>query len=116
MTIEVKLYNFLKSKLDSDIVVCLERPETKPDYYVLIERTGGNETEHISDATFDIISKAPSLYKAIELDEIVRNAMDEFVGVDNVSSCVYNAGGNWTDTTTHEYRYHSTFLIKYMED
>ena len=115
MMIEVKLYNFLKSRLN-DVTVCLERPETKPDYYVLIERTGGMETNYISGATVDIISKAPTLYKAMELDEKVRNAMRDFINVDNVSSCTLNATGNWTDTTTHEYRYHSTFIIKYMED
>jgi hypothetical protein len=113
--IEGKLYNFLKSRLN-DAVVCLERPETKPDYYVLIERTGGSETNYISSATVDIISKAPTLYKAMELDEKVRDAMRDFVSVDNVSSCIRNATGNWTDTTTHEYRYHSTFIIKFMED
>lgn len=116
MMIEVKLYNYLKSKLDSNVTVCLERPETKPDYYVLIERAGGSESDYISSATVDIISKAPTLYTAMELDEKVRNAMRNFVSVDNVSSCTLNAGGNWTDTTTHEYRYHSTFIIRFMED
>ncbi|MGO5338051.1 hypothetical protein ACTQZS_14840 [Bilifractor sp. LCP19S3_H10] len=115
MMIEVKLYNFLKARLD-DVTVCLERPETKPEYYVLIERTGGTETNYISSATVDIISKAPTLYKAMELDEKVRNIMRDFVSVDNVSSCIPNATGNWTDTVTHEYRYHSTFIIRFMED
>lgn len=115
MMIEEKLYRFLKTKLDG-VTVCLERPEAKPEYYVLIERTGGTEINYISSATVDIISKAPTLYKAMELDEKVRDAMRDFVSVDNVSSCKRNATGNWTDTTTHEYRYHSTFIIRFMED
>jgi hypothetical protein len=113
--IEVKLYDFLKSRLNN-AVVCLERPETKPEYYVLIERAGGTETNYISGATVDIISKAPTLYKAMELDEKVRGAMRDFVNVNNISSCALNSTGNWTDTTTHEYRYHSTFIIRFMED
>lgn len=115
MMIEEKLYRFLKTKLDG-VTVCLERPETKPEYYVLLQRTGGTEINYISSATIDIISKAPTLYKAMELDEKVRTAMRDFVSVDNVSSCTLNASGNWTDTTTHEYRYHSTFIIRFMED
>ena len=83
MMIEVKIYNFLKSRLNN-VTVCLERPETKPDYYVLIERTGGSEPNYISSATVDIISKAPTLYKAMELDEKVRDAMRDFVSVDYV--------------------------------
>lgn len=115
MMIEEKLYKFLKTKL-AGITVCLERPEAKPEYYVLLQRTGGTELNYISSATIDIISKAPTLYKAMELDEKVRTAIRDFVSIDNISSCTLNASGNWTDTTTHEYRYHSTFIIRFMED
>ena len=112
--IEVTIYNFLKSKLDCS--VCTERPEVKPKKYVLLERIGGSESNFICSATIDIMSYGGSLYESMELDEKVRKFMSEITALDNVSSCVLNASGNWTNPTTREYRYHSTFIVKYMED
>lgn len=114
MIIEKKIYDYLKSKLP--VHVGMERPQDPPESYVIIERVGGNESNYISQATIAIKSIAPTLFRAASLDHDVVTAMRDFATVDNVSSCSLNADTNFTDTTTKEYRYQSTYIIAYMED
>lgn len=115
MLIEVKLLNYLKSKI-TDVPVYSEMPAAKPSEYVLFEKTGHSQNEHIETATFAIRSVAPSLMESVELDHMVIKAMEEFDEVVNVSSVQLNADANWTNTTTKEHRQQAVFLITYMED
>lgn len=114
MIIEKKIYDYLKKKLP--VHVGMERPQDPPESYVIIERVGGYESNFVSQATIAIKSIAPTLFKAASLDHDVVTAMRDFATVDNVSSCSLNADTNFTDTTTKEYRYQSTYIIAYMED
>ena len=114
MIIEKKIYDYLKRKLS--VYVGMERPQNPPESYVIIERVGGNESNYISQATIAIKSIAPTLFRAASLDHDVVTAMRDFAAVTNVSSCTLNADTNFTDTTTKEYRYQSTYIIAYMED
>lgn len=50
----------------------METPETMPETYVLIEKTGSGMNNHIKSATFAIQSYASSLYEAASLNEIVK--------------------------------------------
>lgn len=114
MIIEKKIYDYLKRKLS--VHVGMERPQNPPESYVIIERVGGNESNYISQATIAIKSIASTLFRAASLDHDVVTAMRDFAEVTNVSSCTLNADTNFTDTTTKEYRYQSTYIITYMED
>ena len=114
MIIEKKIYDYLKKKLP--VHVGMERPQNPPESYVIIERVGGYESNFVSQATIAIKSIAPTLFRAASLDHDVVTAMRDFATVDNVSSCTLNADTNFTDTTTKEYRYQSTYIITYMED
>lgn len=114
MIIEKRIYDYLKSKLS--VHVGMERPQNPPESYVIIERVGGYESNFVSQATIAIKSIAPTLFRAASLDHDVVTAMRDFATVDNVSSCSLNADTNFTDTTTKEYRYQSTYIIAYMED
>ena len=114
MIIEKKIYDYLKKKLP--VHVGMERPQDPPESYVIIERVGGYESNFVSQATIAIKSIAPTLFRAASLDHDVVTAMRDFATVDNVSSCTLNADTNFTDTTTKEYRYQSTYIITYMED
>lgn len=115
MILEEKILNYLQEKLSAEVF--LERPAKNiPKSYVIIERDGGMEKNLISQATIAIKSIGPRLINAAKLDHDVIDAMREFPSVDNISSCDLNADTNFTDTSTNEYRYQSTFIIKYMED
>ncbi|MCH4015038.1 MAG: hypothetical protein LKE64_12050 [Solobacterium sp.] len=113
--IEVKLLQYLKSQI-TDAEVYGEVPANKPEKYVVFEKTGLSEKNHISMATIAIRSIAPTLYESLKLDEEVRHAMESFDTVTNISGVSLNSDTNWTNTTTKEHRQQAVFLITYMEE
>ncbi|MDD6666720.1 MAG: hypothetical protein PUE58_01925 [Lachnospiraceae bacterium] len=114
MIVEKKIQDFLKARIS--VPIYMEKPPNPPKSYVIIERVGGAESNWISQGTFAIKSIGPTLYKAATLDHDVVTAMHDLTTIDNISGCVLNADTNFTDITTKEYRYQSTYLINYMED
>lgn len=84
--------------------------------FVVLERTGGSESNHISSATVAIQSYAPSLYGAAQLNEKVKKAMSEAVALDPISSAKLNADYNFTDTTKKLYRYQAIYDLVYFND
>lgn len=79
--------------------------------YVLIEKTGSGETDHIKRATFAIQSYAGSLYSAALLNENVKEVMKNIVDLDEISKCSLNSDYNYTDTGRKKYRYQAVFDI-----
>ena len=95
--------------------VYAEVPVEPPEEYILIEKTGGAEENHIRQATVAVqsISRA-SLLRACWLAERHREMMLGLVADDRVFRCAVNAGAyNFTDTETKEYRYQTVFDIYY---
>lgn len=114
--IEITIREYLAGALDG-VPVFLELPQVPSDAYaewptefVLIEKVGGGQTNHIDSASFAIQSySTESLYNAAALDKQVRTAMPGIVAEDSVSSCRLASSYNFTDTATKKYRYQSTF-------
>lgn len=110
--IELIILNHLKSKL-SEMVV-MEKDETMPNAFVLMEKTGSGETNHIASATFAFQSYSKnSLFEAAELNEKVKQAVKDLIELDAIASVKLNTDYNFTDTTTKEYRYQAIFDLKY---
>lgn len=111
--IELTVLNYLKTKLT--IPVAMEK--LTDSEFVLIEKTGSGENNHIKNATFAIQSYSDSLYKAALVNENVKKAMlgDDtnagIVAVNDIGSCSLNSDYNYTDTTTKQYRYQAVFDI-----
>lgn len=98
-----------------ELPVYPEVPVEPPEEYILIEKTGGAEENHIRQATVAVqsISRA-SLLRACWLAEKHREMMLGLVADDRVFRCAVNAGAyNFTDTETKEYRYQTVFDIYY---
>lgn len=72
--IEEILQNYLSDNLS--VPVYLEVPETPPDEFVVIEKTGSGMSDHIYSAMFALQSHSLSLLGAAELNELVKSAMD----------------------------------------
>lgn len=107
--IEQTISEYLGEKLSAPV-----RMEEEPgltDTYVLVEKTGGGETDHIKRATVAIQSYAGSLYKAAELNEEVKKAMESIVELDTVSRCSLNSDYNYTNTARKKYRYQAVYDI-----
>lgn len=81
--------------------------------FVVIERTGGGETEHIRQATLAVQSYGSSLYLAASLNEVVKEVMDTLPGRPEIASCRLSGDYDFTDPDTKEYRYQAIYDINF---
>lgn len=110
--IEVTLYEYLSSKLE--VPVYTQRPKTLPDEYVVFERTAGGKDNHIPRCTIAIQSYSNSMLGAIELNEKVKEVMENIIELSDISHCSLNSDYNFTDPNTKQYRYQAVFdLVHY---
>ena len=108
--IEIIVMEYLEDKLN--IPVRLEKINDVPS--IFIEKTGGEETDFITTATFAIQSYGESMFKAAELNERVKAAMRDLVELKEVSSVKYVTDYNFTDTETKRYRYQAVYTVTYF--
>ncbi|MGL5684324.1 MAG: hypothetical protein ACRCXQ_00850 [Vagococcus fluvialis] len=109
--IEVVIVNYLNKYLS--VPSSLERPDKSIKKFILIEKTGGSKSNHISSATFVFQSYALSLYEAAVLNEELKQVVENMIELDEISSIQLNSDYNFTDTQTKEYRYQAVFDIKH---
>jgi hypothetical protein len=119
--IEKQLRAYLAAWL-TDVPVLMETPEVPstdypefPSSLVLIQRISGRKTDKVSRASFAIQSYGASLLDAAELDEDVREAMEDFVWEENIGAVSLASCYNHTDPRDGKYRYQSTFDITHLE-
>jgi hypothetical protein len=91
----------------------MEVPEKAPESYVVIEKTGSSEYNHIKEATLAIQSIAPTLYKAACLNEEVKTVMDNADKLADITKSKCNSDYNFTDTSTKSYRYQAVYDISH---
>ena len=109
--IEQIVLEYLSSKIDVPVIT--EKSKHIPEKYVLIEKTGGSRENFINSATIAIQSYAESLYKAAQLNDIVKDAMDHMAESTNIFKSSLNSDYNFTDTSTKKYRYQAVYDIYY---
>lgn len=111
--IEITIKNFLESKLT--VPVLMEIPKSPASQFVIIEKTGGGQNNHIDSAIMTIQSYGASMLEALELNEQVKkwmlDGMEGLVTVDEVAKVSLNSDYNYTDTTSKRYRYQAVFEI-----
>lgn len=108
--IEATIRAYLAEAL-SPVPVLLETPETVPEKYVLLERTGGARENLLWSSTFaaQCISSV-SLYDAAALSEQVAAALLE-ADIPEISAVRLNSKYNFTNPETKEHRYQAVFQI-----
>ena len=114
MTIEERLIAYLSDNVD--VGVFAERPkssELSPSY-ILIEKLGGGQENHVRTANVAIQSIAPTMLEAMKLNEHVITCMTKMYGYPNIISVAYNTDYNFTDTSTKQYKYQALYDIKYI--
>lgn len=107
--IEKILLNYFKSK--TSIPVYMEIPEKAPESYIIIEKTGSSEENHIYSAMIAIQSYAESLFLAADLNEQVKLTMDKAIELDDICHVQLNSDYNHTDTSMKKYRYQAVYDI-----
>ena len=113
--IEATVRNYLMTALTS-VSVYVDVPPEPPACYVVIERTGGREDEHIRNAMLAIQSYGDSMYDAAALHEDVIKAMKSLITLDCISACGLSAEYNFTDRDTKRFRYQAVFDITYYTE
>ena len=116
MIIEKSILDYLlDAGLSVGTNVYCELPVYAPDEYVIVERSGGNQTNHVFQALIIVQSiSSVSLYRAMEINEEVVAAMTRY-GEESpdVYSCDLNSNYNYPNTNTKEYRYQAIFDLNY---
>lgn len=102
------LLDFLSD--DLGVGVYMEQPEQLTDY-VLIDQTGSSQANHITTTTIALQSYGSSLYNAMVLNERVKDAMERFVELNEVTRVELNTDYNFTNTATKQYRWQAVYLI-----
>ena len=110
--IEKTVLDYLITAL-SPVPVVMEEPKDKVSKFVLIEKTGSGEDNHINSATLAIKSYDTSLYNAAQLNETVKAKMANIISLPEISACYLNSDYNYTDTTEKRYRYQAVFDLFY---
>ena len=108
--IETVLLNYLNN-VGLSATVYMEQPKVKPEAFFVLEKTGGNRTNHINESNFAIQSNAPSLASAAQMNEEIKTAMLNAITLNDISRVELNGDYNYTDPTTKQYRYQAVFVI-----
>lgn len=109
--IEKIVLDYLKSK---NINAYMERNNGIKGDFVLIEKTGSGEENHIKNSTLAVQSFSDSLYNTALLNEKIKELMKQIIELDEVSKCSLNSDYNYTIPNTKEYRYQAIFdLVHY---
>ena len=106
--IEKIVRDYLEEALNVGVYLEIPQGETT---FIVLEKTGSFEENHISRATIAVQSYGPSLYETAELNVRVINAMKGIIELDDISDCELNSDYNFTDTETKQYRYQAVFYI-----
>lgn len=110
-----KIYlDYLTERLD--VPVFTEEPTDDLTDYVLIEKVGSSESNHIPTATLAFQSYGASLYEAALRNLLVKALVTNSVELDEISAVKPNSDYNFTDRTTKKYRYQALFVVTYLED
>lgn len=104
-------------KASSGLPAYLEEPAEPPAEYIVVEKTGSGDGEHIGRATVAVQCYAGSLLNAAERCRAVKALMERLPEqVMNVTRCRCLGDYNFTDSNTHRYRYQAVFDIVYYEE
>lgn len=102
------LLDYLGDQLE--VGVYMEQPEELTNY-VLLDQTGSSKREHITTTIIAVQSYGASLYEAMQLNEEVKAAVEDFVELDEVTKVELETDYNFTDTTSKQYRWQAVFDI-----
>lgn len=112
--IELILLEYLNRKLQ--VSAYMEEPKgaSLSSEYVVLEKTGGSETDFVCRSTFAIQSYSDTLYGAAQLNESVKEAMDSITLETEISKAAPEGDYNFTDVTRKKYRYQAVYELVYF--
>lgn len=116
MIIEETVRNYLEEHLGCPVWMEVPKGITVPEQYVLVQRTGNARENFIYEGTIALQSYAGRLNEAAELNEQVKDAVDQMSELDSIGRISLNSDYNFTDTQTKKYRYQAVYEITYYKE
>ena len=113
--IEVSLLNYLKTAL-SPTLVTTEIQRGTTGSFVVIEKTGSSQSDLLFHSTFAVQSYGASLYEAMSLNKLVKDAMFSAVALNEITRVELNSDYNYTDQATKQPRYQAVFDITHYKE
>ena len=92
-----------------------EIPETRPESFVVVDKTNGSLTEHLGETSLAIQSYAPSKYAAAQLNERVIAIMLGITELSDVSRCELNSDYPFPELSGKSYRYQAVFDLTHYD-
>lgn len=83
--------------------------------YIVLEKTGGSESNRLQTGTFAIQCYGNTKYESASLNAKLKTKMIEITSVDNIFKCQLNSDYDYTDTQKKKYRYQAVYNITYMD-
>lgn len=109
MIIEEVVRDYLDEQLT--VPVLLQRTQKMTVPYVMIQKTGGGQTNRINSATIAVQSIGGSIHVVSDLNEQVKAAMGDIVTLSEISNVSLNSDYNFTDEERDEFRYQAVFEL-----
>ena len=109
--IETIVYDYLSEQMD--VPVYLMRPDDAPQEYIIIEKTGGGESDRVADATLAVQSYGSNLYRTAELNEQVKTAMAGIEALPSIGRCRLQNDYNFADLQRKVPRYQAVFDLRF---
>lgn len=109
--IEVYLIEYLSKELGVNVYG--QEDDAEDGSYVVIEKLGSYVENFTRHATIALKSYGTTLLESAELNERVKNAMDDIIKKPEISFSKLNSDYNYTDTTTKKYRYQAVYDLVY---
>lgn len=111
--IEETVLDYLNNAM-AGIPVYMQTPPEPPEEYVTLAKTGSGKSDGIMRAAFVFRSHAATLYRAAQINELVKTAMDDITILDDIVRSELNSDYNYTDTRTKIPRYQAVYdLVHY---
>ena len=107
--IEKIILDYLNEQLNDPVK--MEKPSPLPDRYYLLVKVGSGLTDCIHQAGLVLLSYAPTLYEAAQMNELGKAAMFNATMLPEVSEVKLNTDHDNTDTGTKEHCYRAMFDI-----
>jgi len=108
--IETVLLDYLNNA-NLSAKVYMEQPKDKPEVFFILEKSGGGQTDHISESDFIVQSYGRTLYEAACMNEEIKAVMLRANTLNEVSAVELNSDYNYTNAESKSYRYQAIFVV-----
>ena len=108
--IETVLLDYLNNA-NLSAKVYMEQPKDKPEAFFILEKSGGGQTNHISESDFIVQSYGRTLYEAACMNEEIKAVMLRANTLNEVSAVELNSDYNYTNAESKSYRYQAIFVV-----